>query len=276
MKRIAVGFLVVVLGLVVVYVYRASTFQLRVNAGWGSYAKWVVHWRHASGWAWAAWAIVALGILMLPVLRRTTATVPAPIRRMSPPWAFDLGVSVLVLAAILLVADVNRETFNLPGPQQVLVAKQLIPKGTPGALMTSKGMYRGAFLWPEEVDAEAINVPTYLRGRTSVVDIVPGQQLTGTDFDRHPHVNGGWSDSTWALYAVKLIPKGTPGALVLSKWMVAAGGIPAYLVEADALPSCHGPPCAPDLAYLKGHAAAVDILPGQQLTATNFPAHVGG
>ena len=62
----------------------------------------------------------------------------------------------------------------------------------------------------------------------------------------------------------------------MSVSLVGAGVEAAYQVEADALASCHGPPCAPDIAYLKGHAAAVDILPGEQITETNFPAHVGG
>lgn len=179
------GFLVVVLGLVAVFVYRAATFRPTRNLGWGSDDKWVV-WSHAPGWAWAAWAIVALGILMLPVLRRTTAIVPAaPTSKMSSRrWAFDLGVSAVVLAAILLVANVHLETFNLPGPRlrQVLVAKQLIPKGTPGTLIARKGMYQPATLPEKEVEADAILDPRYLKGRAAVVEIFPGQQLIGRDF----------------------------------------------------------------------------------------------
>jgi hypothetical protein len=35
---------------------------------------------------------------------------------------------------------------------------------------------------PKELEVGAISDPTYLRGRASVVDIYPGQQLTETNF----------------------------------------------------------------------------------------------
>ena len=239
------GFLVVVLGLVAVYVYRASTFQLRVNAGWGTYPpKWVVYWRHASWWAWAAWAIVALGILMLPALRRTTATGPAPIRRMSSPsWAFVLGVSVLVLAAILLVADVNRETFAL---RPVLVSKQLIPKGTPGSVVVKNGMWAETTLPPWEVEDGALGD---LVGRTATVDILPGQQLTASDFTGPP-----------VLVAKKFIPTGTAGSMAARK-VISVPTLSPKEVEDGAIT---------DPWYLAGRTATVDIFPGQQLTVSDF------
>jgi hypothetical protein len=63
-----------------------------------------------------------------------------------------------------------------------LVATKLIPKGTPGSVVATNVMYAPVKLPEEEVEDGAISDPSYLRGRTSVVDILPGQQLTATDF----------------------------------------------------------------------------------------------
>jgi hypothetical protein len=67
-------------------------------------------------------------------------------------------------------------------PTPALVAKQLIPKGTPGSLVLSQSMYAATTLPWRVVEADAISDPTYLRGRASAVDILPGQQFTETNF----------------------------------------------------------------------------------------------
>jgi hypothetical protein len=64
----------------------------------------------------------------------------------------------------------------------VLVAKQLIRKGTAGSLVLSQSMYAATTLPQNELEVGAISDPTYLKGRASVVDIFPGQQLMETDF----------------------------------------------------------------------------------------------
>jgi Flp pilus assembly protein CpaB len=69
---------------------------------------------------------------------------------------------------------------NAPTP--VLVAKRLIPAGTPGTLVASEGMYAPTTLPAKEVEVGAIADPSYLSGRAASVDIFPGQQFTATDF----------------------------------------------------------------------------------------------
>jgi len=64
----------------------------------------------------------------------------------------------------------------------VLVAKQRIPKGTPGSFVFSQSMYATTPLRRKELEDGAICSPTYLNGRVSAVDIFPGEQLTETDF----------------------------------------------------------------------------------------------
>jgi Flp pilus assembly protein CpaB len=64
----------------------------------------------------------------------------------------------------------------------VLVAKQLIPTGTPGSVVATESMYAPTTLPRKEVEVGAISDPSYLAGRAAAVDIFPGQQFTATDF----------------------------------------------------------------------------------------------
>jgi hypothetical protein len=101
-------------------------------------------------------------------------------RRVHPLW-----IASVVLVAILLVVYLDRYRSRVQGenaPATVLVAKRLIPQGTPGRLVASQSMYEPTTLPPGEVEVGAISDPAYLSGRTAVADIFPGQQLTATDF----------------------------------------------------------------------------------------------
>jgi Flp pilus assembly protein CpaB len=100
-------------------------------------------------------------------------------------WAIALGIGAVVLAAILLVVYLDRYRDRVSGenaPTPVLVAKQLIPAGTPGTLVATKSMYAPTTLPQKEVEVGAIADPAYLSGRAAAVDIFPGQQFTATDF----------------------------------------------------------------------------------------------
>ena len=96
-----------------------------------------------------------------------------------------LWIATAVLAAILLVVYLDRGRIGIEGesaPATVLVAKQLIPHGTPGSLVVSRSMYASTAIPPQEVEVGAIADPAYLRGRTAATDIFPGQQLMSTYF----------------------------------------------------------------------------------------------
>jgi Flp pilus assembly protein CpaB len=100
-------------------------------------------------------------------------------------WAIALGIGAVVLAAILLVVYLDRYRDRVGGenaPTPVLVAKQLIPAGTPGTLVASQSMYTPTTLPAKEVEVGAIADPSYLSGRAAAADIFPGQQFTATDF----------------------------------------------------------------------------------------------
>lgn len=106
-------------------------------------------------------------------------------RMSSRGWAIALGIGAVVLAAILLVVYLDRYRSRVAGenaPTPVLVAKRLIPAGTPGTLVASQGMYEPTTLPAKEVEVGAIADPGYLSGRAAATDIFPGAQFTSTDF----------------------------------------------------------------------------------------------
>jgi Flp pilus assembly protein CpaB len=106
-------------------------------------------------------------------------------RMSSRGWAIALGIGAVVLAAILLVVYLDRYRARVSGenaPTPVLVAKQLIPTGTPGSIVATNGMYQATTLPRKEVEVGAVSDPSYLAGRAAAVEIFPGQQITATDF----------------------------------------------------------------------------------------------
>ncbi len=106
-------------------------------------------------------------------------------RMSSRGWAIALGIGAVVLAAILLVVYLDRYRARVGGrnaPTPVLVAKQIIPTGTPGSIVAINSMYAPTTLPRKEVEVGAISDPSYLAGRAAAADIFPGQQITATDF----------------------------------------------------------------------------------------------
>jgi len=99
-------------------------------------------------------------------------------------WTLLLGVAAAVLAAILLViylvqyrSSVNEST----APTPVLVAKNLIPKGTSGTVIAEKQLFQAATFAKDDLKVGAISDPAYLNGRVAVADVFPGQQITTAD-----------------------------------------------------------------------------------------------
>jgi Flp pilus assembly protein CpaB len=100
-------------------------------------------------------------------------------------WAIALGIGAIVLAAILLVVYLDRYRARVGGenaPTPVLVAKQLIPAGTPGSVVANQSMYEATTLPRRDVEVGAIADPSYLAGRAAATDIFPGKQFTAADF----------------------------------------------------------------------------------------------
>jgi hypothetical protein len=68
-----------------------------------------------------------------------------------------------------------------PGPALVLVATNLIRKGTLGSVILKQRLYTVAAIPCSQRKAGALDDPALLKGRIATHDIYPGQQLTRSD-----------------------------------------------------------------------------------------------
>ncbi len=99
--------------------------------------------------------------------------------------AIALGLTAAALAAILLAVYITQYRDSVSSdaaPRQVLVAKRLISKGTPGATIGAKQLYQVTSIAAADVKPGAITDPGLLNGRVVAQDIYPGAQLADTDF----------------------------------------------------------------------------------------------
>lgn len=99
--------------------------------------------------------------------------------------AIALGLAAAALAAILLAVYITQYRDSVSSdtaPRQVLVAKKLIAKGTPGNQIGAKQLYQITSVAQADVKPGAIVDPALLNGRVVAQDIYPGQQLADTDF----------------------------------------------------------------------------------------------
>ncbi len=96
-----------------------------------------------------------------------------------------VGAVAAVVAGIVLLAYLHnyRNSVNSNAvPASVLVAKNLIQKGTPGEIVGETSQFQVASVPKGQLQVGAISDPAALRGRVTAVDIFPGQQLTAVDF----------------------------------------------------------------------------------------------
>lgn len=94
------------------------------------------------------------------------------------------AVAGLVAAAIILIyLNRYRESVGTATqPMTVLVAKDLIEKGTPGNIVGSDGLFQAVTTPRSEVKEGAITDPAALRGTVAADDVYPGEQLTASAF----------------------------------------------------------------------------------------------
>lgn len=100
-----------------------------------------------------------------------------------------VGAVAAVLAGIILVAYLHsyRNSVNsASAPVSVLVAKNLIQKGTPGDIIGTSSQFQVASVPKGQLQIGALTDPAALSGRVAVTDIYPGQQLTANYFALAP------------------------------------------------------------------------------------------
>jgi Flp pilus assembly protein CpaB len=90
-----------------------------------------------------------------------------------------------LLAAGIFLAYLHRYRESVGSaaePMTVLVAKDLIEKGTPGNVVGSDGLFQAVTTPRSEVKEGAITDPAVLRGTVAIEDVYPGEQLTAGAF----------------------------------------------------------------------------------------------
>jgi len=96
-----------------------------------------------------------------------------------------VGGGAAVLAGIILLVYLHsyRNSVNSSAaPATVLVAKQLIQKGTPGDIIGTSDQFQVASVPKGQLQTGALTDPAALTGRVAATDIYPGQQLTAAVF----------------------------------------------------------------------------------------------
>jgi len=96
-----------------------------------------------------------------------------------------VGAAAAVLAGLILLVYLHsyRNSLNsTAAPASVLVAKNLIQKGTPGDIIGTSDQFQVASVPKGQLQVGALSDPAALSGRVAVTDIYPGQQLTETSF----------------------------------------------------------------------------------------------
>jgi Flp pilus assembly protein CpaB len=96
-----------------------------------------------------------------------------------------LGLAAAVLAGIVLLVYLSSYRSNVRSssePVTVLVARNLIEKGTSGNDIATRKLYQATDIKKTEIKVGAITDASALRGSVAAADIYPGQQLTSADF----------------------------------------------------------------------------------------------
>ena len=96
-----------------------------------------------------------------------------------------VGAAAAVLAGIILLVYLHsyRNSVNSASASvSVLVAKNLIQKGTPGSIIGTSDQFQVSSIPKDQLRVGALTDPAALNGRVAVTDIYPGQQLTTAYF----------------------------------------------------------------------------------------------
>jgi Flp pilus assembly protein CpaB len=120
-------------------------------------------------------------------------------------------VALATLAAILAGASIlvylNRYRNSVDSQRTdvtVLVAKQLIAKGTPGSAVAANGFFTTSQIRESQLRNGAFSDPVSLQGRLATHDVFPGQQLTAEDFAAGATTRAGALTKDQRLIAIPL------------------------------------------------------------------------
>jgi Flp pilus assembly protein CpaB len=91
--------------------------------------------------------------------------------------------ALLAGLAILVYLKGYRDNLQAGAtPVTVLIARQTIPKGTPGRVVASKGLFTATTIRESQLREGAFSDPASLSGRVATAEVYEGSQLTAGDF----------------------------------------------------------------------------------------------
>jgi Flp pilus assembly protein CpaB len=96
-----------------------------------------------------------------------------------------VAVVAALLAGVAILVYLNGYRDNLQAgttPVTVLIARQTIPKGTPGSVVASKGMFTATTIRESQLREGAFSDPASLTGKVATTAVYQGSQLTAGVF----------------------------------------------------------------------------------------------
>jgi Flp pilus assembly protein CpaB len=96
-----------------------------------------------------------------------------------------VAVVAALLAGLAILVYLNRYRDNLQAgatPVTVLIARQTIPKGTPGGVVASKAMFTATTIRESQLREGAFSDPGSLAGKVATTEVFEGSQLTAGAF----------------------------------------------------------------------------------------------
>jgi Flp pilus assembly protein CpaB len=96
-----------------------------------------------------------------------------------------IGAAAAIVAGVILLVYLHAYRNSVNGSAanvSVLVAKNLIPKGTPGNIIGASDQFQVAQVPKSQLQTGALVDPSALAGRIALTDIYPNQQLTAAAF----------------------------------------------------------------------------------------------
>ena len=94
------------------------------------------------------------------------------------------AAALAIIVLLVFMQSYRRSLDQRSDPVTVLVAKGGLPKGSSGDAIARKGLFQATGFKREQVKEGAITDPSSLRGLVAAHAIVPGQQLTSSDFTK--------------------------------------------------------------------------------------------
>ncbi len=106
-----------------------------------------------------------------------------PLSTKNGTFAVAAILALIAAGALLIFLQEYRDDLTDSDPVQVLVARSLVPKGTPGDLVADEQLYSLQRVKDAQVEDDAITDPEDLAGKVVAKEIHPGHQLQSSDFE---------------------------------------------------------------------------------------------